>query len=214
MTRGPDKMDIPPARASGMAIMGARVYPRWIGAEAQAAMVAAIRDVVRAAPLIAPETPGGRKMSVQMTAAGRLGWITDRHGYRYSPTHPDGQAWPPIPAPVLAIWRALSGCAVDPDCCLINFYAPGARMGLHQDRDEGDFGFPVLSISLGDDGLFRIGGRARRDPTRSLWLRSGDVLILEGDSRLARHGIDRIRPGTSPLLAQGGRINLTLRVVR
>lgn len=213
MACGPENKAIPPPPAPGQMINGARFHPGWSGPEAQAALVAAMRDVVRAAPLIAPETPGGRKMSVRMTAAGRVGWISDRRGYRYSPTHPDGQPWPPIPDPVLAIWRALSGCAVDPDCCLINFYAPGARMGLHQDRDEGDFGFPVLSVSLGDDGLFRIGGRDRRDTTRSIWLRSGDVVVLEGVSRLAWHGIDRIRPQSSRLLAQGGRINLTLRVV-
>lgn len=200
--------------APGLTIGGARVHPGWIDAEGQQAMIAALRGVVRAAPLITPVTPGGRPMSVRMTAAGRLGWITDRRGYRYSPEHPSGQPWPPIPEPVLAVWRALSGSGVDPDCCLINFYGPGARMGLHQDRDEGDFSFPVLSVSLGDDGLFRIGGQDRRAGTRSLWLRSGDVLILEGAARLAWHGIDRIRPGTSRLLRGGGRINLTLRVVR
>lgn len=214
MVCDPENKPITPPPKPGLVINGARFHPGWCGPETQSAMVDAIRDVVRAAPLISPETPGGRKMSVRMTAAGRLGWITDRRGYRYSPTHPDGQPWPPIPDAVLTVWRALSGCSVEPDCCLINFYVPGARMGLHQDRDEGDFGFPVLSVSLGDDGLFRIGGTDRRDPTRSVWLRSGDVVVLEGDARLAWHGIDRIRPQSSRLLAQGGRINLTLRVVR
>lgn len=198
----------------GLRLGGARVHPGWIDAGGQQALVEALREVARAAPLVAPLTPGGRRMSVRMTAAGRLGWITDRRGYRYSPTHPAGQPWPPIPAPVLAIWRALSGSIADPDCCLINYYGPGARMGLHQDRDEGDFSFPVLSISLGDDGLFRIGGQERRAPTQSLWLRSGDVLVMEGAARLAWHGIDRIRQGASGLLPRGGRINLTLRVVR
>jgi alkylated DNA repair protein (DNA oxidative demethylase) len=204
----------PPPPAPALLVGRARVHPGWIDAAGQQALVEALRGVARAAPLISPVTPGGRRMSVRMTAAGRLGWITDRRGYRYSPVHPAGQPWPPIPAPVLAIWRALSGCAVDPDCCLINYYGAGARMGLHQDRDEGDFSFPVLSISLGDDGLFRIGGQERGARTQSLWLRSGDVLVMEGAARLAWHGIDRIRHGASRLLPQGGRINLTLRVVR
>lgn len=206
--------DAPRPPEPGLRLCGARVHPGWIDAAGQAALVGAVRAVARAAPLVAPVTPGGRRMSVRMTAAGRLGWITDRRGYRYSPVHPDGRPWPPIPDAVLAVWRALSGCAAEPDCCLINHYGPDARMGLHQDRDEGDFRFPVLSISLGDDGLFRIGGTERRDPTRSVWLHSGDVLVLEGAARLAWHGIDRIRPHTSRLLAHGGRINLTLRVVR
>jgi alkylated DNA repair protein (DNA oxidative demethylase) len=175
--------------------------------------VADLRAVVAAAPLIAPVTPGGRPMSVRMTAAGRLGWVTDRAGYRYAPRHPGGGPWPPIPPRVLALWHRVTGLAREPDCCLINFYGEGARMGLHQDRDEGDFSFPVLSVSLGDEGLFRMGGTERNAPTRSIWLRSGDVVVMGGEARLAWHGIDRIRHGSSTLLPQGGRINLTLRVV-
>ncbi len=190
------------------------IHPGCIAPHAQVALVDDIRDVVRAAPLVQPVTPGGRQMSVRMTSAGRLGWIADRRGYRYADRHPSGSAWPPIPASVLAIWAAVSGVDVPPDCCLINFYSPGARMGLHQDRDEGDFAFPVVSISLGDDALFRMGGVERGAPTSSVWLRSGDVVVMGGPARLAWHGVDRIRAGTSPLLAQGGRINLTLRVVR
>ncbi|MBC7157304.1 MAG: alpha-ketoglutarate-dependent dioxygenase AlkB [Rhodobacteraceae bacterium] len=200
--------------AGAVAVGGAWLWPGYLAPGAQAALVADLRGVVAAAPLISPVTPGGRAMSVRMTAAGRLGWITDRAGYRYEAHHPQGTPWPPIPPAVLALWRAVAGTDTPPDCCLVNFYGPGARMGLHQDRDEGDFGFPVISISLGDSALFRIGGTARRDPTRSVWLHSGDVLALAGPSRLAWHGIDRIRPGSSTLLAQGGRINLTLRVVR
>uniref|UniRef100_UPI0039E6311D alpha-ketoglutarate-dependent dioxygenase AlkB family protein n=1 Tax=Phaeovulum sp. TaxID=2934796 RepID=UPI0039E6311D len=121
--------------------------------------------------------------------------------------------WPPIPDSVLAIWRAVAGVDRLPECCLINFYGEGARMGLHQDRDEADFGCPVVSVSLGDDGLFRIGNQTRGGGTQSVWLRSGDVMVMGGPARLTYHGVDRIAYGTSPLMPSGGRINLTLRVV-
>jgi DNA oxidative demethylase len=194
-------------------VRGFQVWPGYLDAAAQAAMVQEVREVVRAAPLVAPVTPGGREMSVRMTSAGRLGWITDRSGYRYATSHPSGVQWPPVPPSVLAVWRAVTGLARDPDCCLVNWYGEGARMGLHQDKDEGDFIWPVLSISLGDDALFRMGGVARRDGTQSLWLRSGDVVLMGGPARLAWHGVDRVRHGSSRLLPQGGRINLTCRVV-
>ena len=192
---------------------GVTVWPGWLSPEDQAAMVGEIREVVAAAPLVTPETPRGRKMSVKMTAAGHFGWISDRRGYRYAPQHPSGVAWPPIPASVLAVWRAVAGVDRDPQCCLVNWYAEGARMGLHQDRDEADFAMPVVSISLGDDALFRVGGTERGGKTQSIWLKSGDVAVLGGAARLAYHGIDRVRPGSSTLLPRGGRINLTLRVV-
>jgi alkylated DNA repair protein (DNA oxidative demethylase) len=192
---------------------GFEIHAGLLDGAAQAALVEEVRGVVAAAPLIAPVTPGGRAMSVRMTAAGRLGWVTDRAGYRYAPTHPLGQPWPPIPAPVLALWHRVTGLDRVPDCCLVNFYGEGARMGLHQDRDEGDFSFPVLSVSLGDEALFRMGGVERAEPTRSVWLRSGDVVLMGGEARLAWHGIDRVRHGSSALLPKGGRINLTLRVV-
>jgi alkylated DNA repair protein (DNA oxidative demethylase) len=169
--------------------------------------------VVIAAPLFTPETPRGQKMSVRMTAAGDYGWISDRRGYRYAPLHPDGGVWPPIPASVLAVWKAVAGVDRAPQCCLVNWYDDQAKMGLHQDRDEADLSLPVVSISLGDDALFRVGGIDRGGPTRSIWLRSGDVAVLGGAARLAHHGIDRLRPGSSTLLPKGGRINLTLRVV-
>lgn len=194
-------------------IRGFQLWPGWLDRAAQEALVAELRAVVAAAPLFAPVTPGGRPMSVRMTSAGRLGWVTDRAGYRYAPRHPSGAAWPPIPARVLAIWEKATGLSRLPDCCLVNYYGEGARMGLHQDRDEGDFAFPVLSISLGDEALFRMGGPARSDPTESHWLRSGDVVLMGGPARLAWHGIDRLRFGSSTLLPKGGRINLTLRVV-
>jgi alkylated DNA repair protein (DNA oxidative demethylase) len=174
-----------------------------------------VRAVARQAPFVRYTAPWGRPMSVQMTAAGRLGWIiSPERGYQYSPVHPEGRAWPPIPDSILAVWRALSGWPEDPDCCLINFYGENARMGLHQDKDEGDFSAPVLSISLGDPATFRVGGLRRKDRTRSVKLESGDVALLAGEARLAYHGIDRIRFGEDDLLPAGGRINLTLRVVK
>ncbi len=189
------------------------IYKGWLDLGEQATLVAALRDVVARAPLFQPVTPTGRAMSVRMTSAGRYGWISDRNGYRYAPNHPGGMGWPPIPEPVLAIWRALVGGTRLPDCCLINFYTTEARMGLHQDRDEADFSWPVLSVSLGDDALFRIGNLTRGGKTESIWLNSGDVVVMGGAARLVHHGIDRIRPGSSSLLRGGGRINLTCRVV-
>lgn len=194
-------------------VRGFLIYRRLLDAAAQEAMVADLRAVAAAAPLFRPVTPGGRPMSVRMTSAGRLGWISDRQGYRYATRHPSGARWPPVPERVLALWRAVTGLARDPDCCLINHYGEGARMGLHQDRDEGDFSFPVVSVSLGDEALFRMGDADRGGPTGSVWLRSGDVVVMGGAARLAWHGIDRVRHGSSRLLAGGGRLNLTLRVV-
>lgn len=151
-------------------------------------------------------------MSVRMSAAGTLGWVTDRSGYRYDPVQPDGSEWPEIPASILAVWQQLSGVERLPDSCLVNFYGEGAKMGMHQDRDEADTVWPVVSISLGDDALFRVGGVTRGGATKSIWLKSGDVAVLSGRARLAYHGIDRIKFGSSDLLPDGGRINVTLRV--
>lgn len=194
-------------------VRGVAIYRGWLDPAAQAALVGDLRRVVAEAPLVTPVTRSGRMMSVRMTSAGRYGWVSDRQGYRYQKCHPLGQPWPPIPQAVLEIWRVLVSDSRAPDCCLINHYAAGARMGLHQDRDEADFGWPVLSLSLGDDALFRIGSVARGGRTEAVWLGSGDVVILGGAARLVHHGVDRIRPGSSGLLAGGGRLNLTCRVV-
>lgn len=194
---------------------GFRHHPRQLGPEAQRELVAAVLGVVDVAPWLTPTMPrSGRPFSVRMTNAGPLGWVSDRQGYRYQPTHPEtGRPWPPIPPAILAVWRELAGFSADPECCLINVYRGAARMGLHQDRDEVELEAPVVSISLGDRALFRFGGASRRDPTRAIWLDSGDVVVLGGAARLAFHGIDRIEPGTSELIPGGGRINLTLRRV-
>jgi alkylated DNA repair protein (DNA oxidative demethylase) len=154
----------------------------------------------------------GKPFSVRMTNCGPLGWVSDRSGYRYQPSHPEtGNPWPPIPASLLEAWSDLSDYPAPPKACLINYYEAGARMGLHQDRDEVEFAAPVLSISLGDTAVFRVGGTARTDPTRSLRLASGDAFLFGGPARLVFHGVDRLIPGSSTLLTGGGRINLTLR---
>lgn len=194
-------------------IGGAKIWQGALDRQMQEALVADLRGVVEAAPLFSPETRFGKPMSVGMTSAGKYGWYSDRRGYRYERKHPSGVDWPPIPDRILDLWHDVTGVEREPDCCLVNFYRDKARMGLHQDRDEADFSWPVLSVSLGDDGLFRIGGTERGGRTQSVWLASGDVLTLGGEARLAYHGIDRIRFGTSQLLREGGRINLTLRVV-
>jgi alkylated DNA repair protein (DNA oxidative demethylase) len=156
----------------------------------------------------------GRPMSVGMSNCGPLGWFSDERGYRYRREHPQtNRPWPAIPDPLLQLWDEIADYPHPPEACLINYYGPNAKMGLHQDRDEADFPAPVVSVSLGDSCLFRVGGGKRRDPTRSFRLNSGDVLVLGGDARLAFHGVDRIYPETSTLLAEGGRINLTMRRV-
>ena len=156
----------------------------------------------------------GKPFSVRMSNCGSLGWLSDRAGYRYQATHPvTGKPWPVIPEIALEAWRVLAEHPSPPQACLVNYYAPSARMALHQDRDEEDFSAPVLSLSLGDTALFRFGGSTRKGPTRSLKLHSGDAVILGGASRLAFHGIDRIFAGSSMLLDEGGRFNLTLRKV-
>ena len=190
--------------------------PGYIARPAQEALVEEIRRVVQAAPLYVPAMPRtGKEMSVRMTNCGALGWVTDRErGYRYQPTHPvTGEPWPPIPEALLKLWREVAAYPHPPEACLVNFYAADARMGLHQDRDEQDFDAPVVSVSLGDDCLFRVGQNTREGGTKSFRLKSGDVVVLGGEGRLAFHGVDRIYPATSALLKNGGRINLTLRRV-
>ncbi len=193
---------------------GFRLYPAALDAEAQAALTAQVLAAEKAAPFFRPVTPGGKPFSVRMTNLGPLGWVSDRAGYRYQPTHPEtGQPWPPMPEQLLDIWATYADCPVPPDACLVNLYREGAKMGLHQDRDEGDFGFPVLSVSLGDPAVFRI-GPAAGGKTATVRLNSGDVCVLGGPARLARHGIDRVLEGGSRLIPGGGRINLTLRRAR
>ncbi|WP_220748796.1 MULTISPECIES: alpha-ketoglutarate-dependent dioxygenase AlkB [Jannaschia] len=200
------------SQVSSRDVRGFRIFDGFLDPPAQAAMVEDVRQLLRAAPLVAPVTPRGQPLSVRMTSAGQVGWVTDRRGYRYADRHPSGTAWPAIPASIRAVWDAVTVQARAPDSCLVNWYGPEARMGMHQDRDEADLTQPVVSISLGDDALFRIGNTERGGKTESLWLRSGDVVVMGGDARLRYHGVDRIAPGTSTLLQAPGRINLTMRV--
>lgn len=196
-----------------LTVNGAEVWKGALDRPAQEALRDAVRAAAEGAPPRRFETPWGKPMSVAMTSLGRVGWVSSRRGYAYSPERPEGGPWPPIPEAALAVWRRFSGWAEDPDCCLVNWYGEGARMGLHVDADEGRFDAPVLSVSLGDPGLFRVGGTERRGATKSVWLESGDVARLAGEARLAFHGVDRIRFGVSDLLPKGGRLNLTFRVV-
>lgn len=194
-------------------VKGFEIHSGFLDLAAQRDVLAAVRGVVAQAPFFRPDTPYGKPMSVRMTAAGVYGWFSDRTGYRYVPNHPSGRPWPAIPEVVLAVWHEVTGLDRAPECCLINYYDAAAKMGLHQDRDEKDMEWPVVSISLGDEGLFRMGNATRGGKTESIWLRSGDVVVMGGNARLAYHGVDRIRAGSSTLLPKGGRLNLTLRVV-
>ena len=187
---------------------------------AQELLLGDILGVINAAPLFTPAMPRtGKPFSVRMTNCGPLGWVSDKEGgYRYQPCHPKtGKPWPEMPQGLRDLWAQVAHYPAPPEACLVNFYTAGARMGLHRDDDEEDFSAPVVSLSLGDTALFRIGGTARKDPTRAFELKSGDVVVLSGTSRRAYHGVDRIVPGSSDLLVDafpdGGRINLTLRRV-
>jgi alkylated DNA repair protein (DNA oxidative demethylase) len=187
---------------------------------AQERLVREVAEVIANAPLFTPTMPRtGKPFSVCMSNCGPLGWVSDKaRGYRYQAQHPDtGAQWPAMPQVLLDLWGEVAGYPEPPEACLINVYGPTAKMGLHRDEDEEDFSAPVVSVSLGDTARFRIGGLARKDPTRAFDLKSGDVLILGGDMRLAYHGVDRIKAGTSDLFdgrfSQGSRINLTLRRV-
>jgi len=194
---------------------GFRLISGYLDPPAQDALAAAVAAVLERAPLYTPRMPGsGKPFSVRMSNFGALGWVSDEAGYRYQPTHPEtGRPWPPIPRILLEAWQDLADYPHPPEACLVNFYGPATRMGLHQDRDEQDFSAPVLSLSLGDACLFRVGGLRRNDPTRSIRLQSGDALVLGGEARLAFHGVDRVLAGSSTVLPQRGRINLTMRRV-
>jgi alkylated DNA repair protein (DNA oxidative demethylase) len=205
------------SRAGAIELAPGLVYtPGYLGRAAQEALRDAVQAVLAEAPLFRPAMPrSGTPFSVEMSNCGPLGWVSDRDaGYRYQAVHPvSGRPWPAMPAAVRDAWTELTAYPAPPEACLINYYGPGARMGMHQDRDEHEFDAPVLSLSLGDSCVFRWGGTARGDKTRSFRLASGDALVIGGANRLVFHGVDRLIPGSSTLLPQGGRLNLTLRRV-
>ncbi|MGD2131453.1 MAG: alpha-ketoglutarate-dependent dioxygenase AlkB [Maricaulaceae bacterium] len=197
---------------------GFRYLPERFDRAAQRALLEEVLAAVEAAD--APFHRGamprtGAPLSVEGTNMGPLGWVTDKdRGYRYQPRHPlTDKPWPPIPQTLLDLWDEVEAYSAPPEACLVNLYREGAKLGLHVDQDEEATEAAVVSVSLGDDALFRLGGSARRDPTQSLRLRSGDVVVLSGAARMAHHGVDRIYPGTSQLVPGGGRINLTMRRV-
>lgn len=194
---------------------GFRLLPTYFSRAEQEQLVETVREGVRAAPLFHGEMPRtGRVLSVKNSNFGSLGWITAIDGYRYDALHPHTKKpWPVLPETLEALWDTVSGWPTRPEACLINYYDAKARLGLHIDSDENEIRAPIVSVSLGDQALFRLGGPKRTDPTRSLRLSSGDVVVLAGAARQCYHGVDRIYPGSSTLLPKGGRINLTMRVV-
>ncbi|MEM1288000.1 MAG: alpha-ketoglutarate-dependent dioxygenase AlkB [Pseudomonadota bacterium] len=196
-------------------VEGCRYYPEALCRDEQTELVKELRTVLKRAPLFQPTMPRTDKpLSVRMSNCGPLGWVADKKGYRYQRTHPvTGKPWPEIPKALFDLWERVAKGAPKPQACLINWYAPDAKMGLHQDRDEETFDAPVVSVSLGDDAMFRMGGVERGGKTTGIRLKSGDVLVFGGPSRLAYHGITKIYDATSDLLDAPGRVNLTLRRV-
>lgn len=195
---------------------GFQVFPQALNLLEQKALLTSISEILGGAPLFQPRMPKtGKPFSVQMSNCGPLGWVSDKEGgYRYQAHHPGtGKSWPPFPKKLLELWEKYANFPAHPEACLINYYPEGARMGSHRDADENEPRAPVLSISLGDEAIFHMGGSRRQDPKVRVKLCSGDVAVMGGASRFAYHGIDKIIPSTSSLVEGGGRINLTLRRV-
>lgn len=213
-----DNLNKPSERVSHATVSitpGVDYFPGFLDPAAQEGLRDEVLAILKVAPPFRPRMPHtGKPFSVMMSNCGALGWVSDERGYRYQATHPEtGRPWPAIPSRLVAAFAAIAPGAPPPEACLINLYNAQARMGLHQDRDEEEFAAPVVSFSLGDAALFRVGGLQRNAPTCSFRLASGDAMSLAAESRLAFHGVDRIIAGSSTLLPQGGRINLTLRRV-
>jgi len=193
---------------------GATILRRFALADADA-LLAAINAVAGASPFRQMITPGGYTMSVAMTNCGGLGWTTDARGYRYAPIDPlSGQPWPAMPQAFTALCQQASTAAgysdFQPDACLINRYLPGAKLSLHQDKDEPDLAAPIVSVSLGLPAVFQFGGSRRSDPLKRLLLEHGDVVVWGGPSRLFYHGIQPLKPGHHPATGEC-RYNLTFR---
>lgn len=197
-------------------------YPLYFSPEEQGTLIEAVKRAVTHAPFFQPAMPRtGAPLSVVMSNFGPLGWVTDKEkGYRYELAHPKtGRPWPELPETLGRLWDSVSGYSERPEACLINWYKPdadggkGAKMGLHVDNDELDVRAPVVSVSLGDPAMFRLGGQKRGGKTQGLKLFSGDVVVLAGQSRLCYHGVSKVYYGQSALVPRGGRINLTMRRV-
>jgi alkylated DNA repair protein (DNA oxidative demethylase) len=206
------------ARVSQETIADGAVLLRGFADPMEGDLLAALRDIVAQARFRRMFTPGGHQMSVALTNCGDLGWVTDRTGYRYDGNDPEtGKAWPEMPAS----FRDLAGrataaagfAAFSPDACLINRYRPGARMSLHQDKDEQDFGAPIVSVSLGLPAIFLFGGSKRSDKPRRFRLEHGDIVVWGGPARLAYHGVAPLAEGNHPVMGPQ-RINLTFRKTR
>ena len=209
---------LPAVRASREEMAEGAVLLRGLVGDSETGLLAALRDIVAEAPFRRMFTPGGHQMSVAMTNCGSAGWVTDRSGYRYDPDDPEtGKPWPAMP-PVL---RELADRAAErggfsgfaPDVCLINRYVPGAKMSLHQDKDELDFGAPIVSVSLGLPAIFMFGGLKRSDKPQRFRLEHGDVAVWGGPSRLFFHGVAPLVEGDHPVMGPQ-RLNLTFRKIR
>lgn len=188
---------------------------RLAGFTAAAALMPEIDRVAAGAPFRFMVTPGGQPMSAAMTNCGPLGWVSDRAGYRYGPTDPEtGRPWPAMPAPLAALARSAAAAAgfpgFDPDACLINRYAVGARMGAHQDRDERDFGQPIVSVSLGLPAVFAMYGPKRGGRATPIPVADGDVVVFGGPARRNYHAVRAIKPGHHPVTGPY-RFNVTFR---
>ena len=191
-------------------------YPLYFSPAEQLKLIKAVKAGVTKAPFYQPTMPRtGAPLSVVMSNFGPLGWVTDKYkGYRYEAAHPKtGVPWPELPEMLGQLWDAVSGFSARPEACLINWYRGGAKMGLHVDNDELDVQAPVVSVSLGDPAMFRLGGLKRGGPTQGLKLFSGDVVVLAGEARLCHHGVSKVYYGESALVPRGGRIKLTMRRV-
>ncbi|HWS74608.1 MAG TPA: DNA oxidative demethylase AlkB [Quisquiliibacterium sp.] len=205
-----------PAPAGGREPLGAQALVlRGFALPAVPELLPALAEVERAAPFRHMITPGGFTMSVALTNCGRLGWTSDRRGYRYATEDPQtGQPWPPMPEAFLELARAAARAAgfegFEPDACLVNRYLPGARLSLHQDRNERDFTAPIVSVSLGLPAVFLFGGESRSDRAARVPLFHGDVAVWGGVDRMRFHGVMPLKPGTHPLMGEQ-RINFTFR---
>lgn len=204
---GAERLDLAP---------GAELLRGW-ARDADVALLHAVERVIAQAPLRHMQTPGGYTMSVATTSCGTLGWVSDPHGYRYAASDPHtGEPWPAMPASLLALAQGAAAAAgydaFQPQACLINAYGPGAKLSLHQDKDEKDLSAPIVSVSLGLPAVFQFGTPHRKDRPKRYRLAHGDVVVWGGPSRLAYHGVLPVEEGDHPLLGRR-RINLTFRQV-